>query len=88
MTTEHTRLTVERVDTISRRPSMVFVTGTLEGGPLHIGDSVVIDDIDRAATHTVIRSVEVHTAPGKSTIALDAALKPLIRSGVVISRSE
>ena len=88
MTTQHTRLTVERVDTISRRPSRIFVTGTLEGGPLHIGDSVVIDDVDRAATHTVIRSIEVHTAPGRATITLDAALKAFVRSGVVISRSE
>jgi hypothetical protein len=35
-----TWLTVERVDSLSRRPSVVFVTGRLEGEPLQIGDSV------------------------------------------------
>jgi hypothetical protein len=82
-----TRLTVERVDSLLRRPSVVFVTGRLEGEPLHIGDSVTINDDAAGATSAEIRSIEMHTAPGTVTIALDADLKPLIRGGVVISRS-
>jgi hypothetical protein len=86
MTTPRTRLTVERVDSLSRRPSMVFVTGVLEGEPLRIGDSVAIHESDRTVTRTVIRSIEMHSAPGKTTIVLDADLRPLVRTGVVISR--
>ena len=82
-----TWLTVERVDSLSRRPSMVFVTGRLEGEPLHVGDSVIINDDAAGATSAEIRSIEMHTAPGTVTIALDANLKPLIRGGVVISRA-
>ena len=87
MSGRDTRLTVERVDSLARRPSMVFVTGRLQGEPLHIGDSVVINDGASGATRAEIRSIEIHTAPGTVTIALDADLKPLIRDGVVISRS-
>lgn len=82
MSGRDTRLTVERVDSLSRRPSMVFVTGRLEGEPLRIGDSLIID----GATSAEIRSIEMHTAPGVVTVALDASVKPLIRGGVVLSR--
>jgi hypothetical protein len=79
-------LTVERIDSLSRRPSMVFVTGVLEGEPLQIGDGVVIQEFDQTLAHTVVRSIEMHSAPGKTTIVLDVDLKPLVRPGVVISR--
>ena len=85
MTVNGTRLVVERVDTNSRRP-WIFVTGRLEGDPLRIGDTVTIDADKQQPTATV-RSIEVHTAPGMTTIAIDASLKPQVHAGTVISRT-
>ncbi|MGQ4619549.1 hypothetical protein [Nocardia sp. R7R-8] len=63
----------------------VFVTGTLSGDPVHIGDMVAVEDADQP-TVTTIESIEIHSPPGKTTIALDVALRPLITTGTVISR--
>jgi translation elongation factor EF-Tu-like GTPase len=87
VTANGSRLMVERVDSISSRP-WIFVTGHLDGGPLAVGDSVSIHDADQPVIRTVIRSIEIHNAPGKTTIMLDASLKPSVRAGAVIVRAE
>jgi hypothetical protein len=82
---EPTRLVVERVDKVSRRP-WVFVTGRLEGGgALSIGDSISVAYGDNPAISTVIRSIEVHSPPGRTTIAIDAAHKESVGAGAVIT---
>jgi hypothetical protein len=85
MTSDLSRLTVERVHTLSGRQRLL-VTGRLIGVPLRPGDEITIGDGDRAATRTVVRSVEMHSAPGTVTIALDAALASSVSAGTVITR--
>jgi hypothetical protein len=68
-----TRLIVESVHRISSRP-WVFVTGRLEGGGLRIGDEMTVTDGDAHTGSAVVRSIELHSAPGKTTIAVDAEL--------------
>lgn len=80
------RLVVENVHKVSRRP-WIFVTGRLDGGPLAIGDSVSIAFGDKPATSTLVRSIELHGPPGKTTIAIDAALEPVIGVDAVITRN-
>ncbi|GIM67071.1 hypothetical protein Aco04nite_04650 [Winogradskya consettensis] len=60
-----TRFVVERTDRISGR-AWLFVTGILEGDPLHVGDEL---------TGAVIRAIEFHSGSGagKTTIAVDTA---------------
>jgi len=83
---EPAHLIVENVHRISRRP-WIFVTGRLEGGTLAIGDDVSISNGNNAGTSTVIRSIELHGPPGKTTIAVDADLESAIGAGAVITRS-
>ncbi|MGK5684862.1 hypothetical protein [Actinoplanes sp. URMC 104] len=80
-----TGLTVENVHTMSSRP-WVFVTGHLEGEPLHIGDrlSVVRDGIPTATV--VVRSIELHSARTTTTVALDGADSGSISEGDVLRR--
>ncbi|MFF7944548.1 hypothetical protein ACFZC5_32985 [Nocardia gamkensis] len=85
MTDTVSRMIVERVDFLPTRAQWVFVTGTLSGAPVHIGDTVAVEDADQR-TVTTIKSIEIHSPPGKTTIALDVALRPLITTGTVISR--
>ncbi|GLY01586.1 hypothetical protein [Actinoplanes sp. NBRC 101535] len=68
-----TRLGVERVDRIGSRP-WVFVTGELDGAPLSIGDELTVTP-ERSV---VIRAVEFHSAPGRTTIAVDADVAGLV----------
>jgi translation elongation factor EF-Tu-like GTPase len=84
MTAPASVLTVERVDAIASRPTRIFVSGRLEGGPLHVGDRVVVHD-GGSDTSTEIRAIEMHSGRGLITIALDAELKSLIRTGTIIS---
>lgn len=78
------RLLVRDVHAISSRP-WIFVTGTLEGGDLRIGDEVSIEYRESVAS-AVIRSIEMHSPPGTTTVAVDAALRPRIGPGALISR--
>jgi translation elongation factor EF-Tu-like GTPase len=80
-------LTVERTFKLSSRP-WLLVTGVLDGGPLNIGDHVVVQGGDPPSAQTVIRSIEMHSAPGTTTIAVDLALDELIRPGTVIVFTE
>lgn len=81
------QLTVERTFKLSGRP-WLLVTGTLEGEPLHIGDQVTVHGAGRQSVETVVRSIEMHSAPGTTTIAVDVALDEQIRPGSVVSRKE
>jgi translation elongation factor EF-Tu-like GTPase len=81
------RLTVQRTFQLSSRP-WLLVTGVLDGGPLNVGDHVVVQAGDRPSAQTVIRSIEIHSAPGTTTIAVDLALGELIRPGTVVVRPE
>ena len=80
------RLTVERTFRLSSRP-WLLVTGVLDGGPLRIGDHVVVQAGDQPPAQTVIRSIEMHSAPGTATIAVDLDLNELIRPGTVVVRA-
>jgi hypothetical protein len=85
MTEPISRMVVERVDALNSRPQWVFVTGTLSGEPVSIGDILVIHHASGSAEAT-IRTIEVHSPPGKTTIALDSGLKPIIMAGTIIDR--
>lgn len=78
-----TQLTVQRTFKLSGRPYLLVV-GTLEGGPLPIGDHVTIQTGGRTAAETEIRSIEVHSAPGTTTIAVDVDLAEQIEPGTVV----
>jgi len=81
-----TRLIVEAVHRISNRP-WVFVTGRLDGGDLHIGDEMSVAHGDVHVGSAVVRSIELHSLPGKTTIAVDADLADVLSDGAVLSRS-
>ena len=77
------RLTVERTFRLSSR-DWLLVTGVLDGEPLNIGDHVVIQDGDQQSAQTVIRSIEMHSAPGTTTIAVDLVFDNVIRPGTEV----
>jgi hypothetical protein len=81
-----TRLIVETVHRISSRP-WIFVTGQLEGGDLDLGDEMTVTYGDAQVASAVVRSIELHSAPGKTTIAVDADLADALRDGAVLIRS-
>jgi hypothetical protein len=81
-----TRLIVENVQRISRRP-WVFVTGRLEGDELRIGDKLLVIHGDLPVASAVIRSIEVHSPPGKTTVAVDAVIADAILAGTVLTRA-
>jgi hypothetical protein len=68
-------LVVERVDSLPSRPSRVLVTGPLDGEPLSVGDDVAVYDGERLVAETTIRSIEIHSAPGRTTLALEAPVE-------------
>jgi translation elongation factor EF-Tu-like GTPase len=81
-----TRLVVERVHRVSRRP-WIFVTGRLDGEALRIGDEVTVIYGEAAPVCTVVRSIELHSLPGKTTIAVDVELANSLGEGAVITRT-
>ncbi len=85
MTETGSQLIVERVDSLPGRPSWIFVTGTLSGQPLTVGDTIIIHH-DHENCSAIIRTIELHTSPGKTTIALDSEVKSIIEEGTLISR--
>ncbi|GAA5096943.1 hypothetical protein [Nocardia iowensis] len=87
MTDGTSQLIVERVDFLPSRPDWIFVTGTLSGDPVSVGDKVSIHNGDQA-TSTIIKSIEIHSRPGKTTILLDADLRPIVTAGTVIRREQ
>jgi hypothetical protein len=80
-----TRLIVEHVHRISSRP-WAIVTGRLEGDELRIGDELILAHGDAAWASAVIRSIELHSPPGKTTIAVVAELAGSILDGTVLTR--
>ena len=80
-----TRLIVERVDRIPSRP-WLFVTGRLEGNAVHVGDVMTVSHGQAAQTSAVIRAIEFHSRPGKTTIAVDGDLADSVQVGATLSR--
>ena len=80
-----TRLIVENVHRMSSRP-WVFVTGRLEGDVLRIGDELALLRADDPVVSVVIRSIELHGEPGKTTVGVEGASAEEIRVGAVLSR--
>jgi hypothetical protein len=78
-----TRLIVENVHTTASRP-WAFVTGRLEGNGLHIGDELSVTHSGIEVAMAVVRSIEPHSSPEKTTIAVDAALADIIQSGTLL----
>ncbi|MFJ1459323.1 hypothetical protein [Nocardia sp. N2S4-5] len=85
MTNSISHLVVERVDVLPGRAGRIYVTGVLSGEPVSIGDTVSVQNGDETAT-TTIKSIEIHSPPGKTTIVLDADLGPIVNAGTVIQR--
>jgi hypothetical protein len=80
-----TRLIVENVHRIPSRP-WAFVTGRLEGDELRIGDELTVAHGDVPAAIAVIRSIELHSPPGKTTIAIDADLAGSVQDDAALIR--
>jgi hypothetical protein len=80
-----TRLTIERVHRLSSRP-WLFVTGHLEGDALRIGDELTVLDGGAPSGRAVVRSIELHAAPSKTTIAVDVDAVDSVREGAVLAR--
>ncbi|WP_199513845.1 hypothetical protein [Nucisporomicrobium flavum] len=81
-----TRLVVEAIHRMSSRP-WVFVTGRLEGEALRIGDELTVTHDGQAVGVVTVSSVELHGAPGKTTVAVDAGSGELLQEGSVLSLS-
>ena len=77
------RLVVEAVHRISGRP-WILVTGVLEGGVLHVGDHVVVRSGNGKEAGAVVRSIELHGPPGRTTVALDEGLASNVGPGTDI----
>lgn len=82
-----TRLVVENAHRIPSRP-WAMVTGRLEGDELRIGDELVVQHGDAPGVTAVIRSIELHSAPGTTTVALDAELADGLRHGTVLTSAD
>jgi hypothetical protein len=78
-----TRLIVENVHRPSSRP-WTFLTGRLDGDALRIGDELMRSD--DPAVSVVVRSIELHGTPGKTTVAVEGAFAGEIETGVVLTR--
>ena len=76
-----TRLVVENVHRMSSRP-WTFVTGRLDGDALRVGDELV----DDRSISVVVRSVELHSAPATTTVAVEGVSAEAIRAGTVLTR--
>lgn len=80
-----TRLTIERVHRLSS-PPWLFVTGQLEGAALHTGDELTVLDGGAPSGLAVVRSIELHTALSKTTIAVDVDVVDSVQEGAVLAR--
>jgi hypothetical protein len=78
-----TGLIVENVHRTSNGP-WAFVTGRLEGDELHIGDELSVTHGGIVVATAVVRSIELHSARDKITIAIDAALADIVQSGTLL----
>lgn len=81
-----TKLVVEAVHRIPSRP-WLFVTGRLEGDELRVGDQMTVAHDGVNVASAVIRSIELHGHPGRSTIAVDVDPPDALRAGAALFRS-
>jgi hypothetical protein len=79
-----TQLFVEVTHRLSGRP-WVLVTGRLDDGVLRAGDRMSLDYRGRPPVEVVVRSIELHTRPGKTTIAVDAEPADDLGEGAVLT---
>jgi len=86
MNTANSTLVVERVDVLPSRPQWIFVTGVLSGEPIRVGDTVYIRNDNQKPVATTIKSIEIHSPPGKTTVMLDVESRPIVTAGTVVSR--
>lgn len=77
---------VRRIDVVSGRP-WLFLSGELSGGPLAIGDEIEIADDRGERVRATVRSIELHTAAGTTTVAVDDAVRDAVSVGTVLVRS-
>ncbi|MFC7532248.1 hypothetical protein [Actinoplanes sp. GCM10030250] len=82
-----TRLVVERVHRLSSRP-WLFVTGQLEGDALSIGDELTVAYGGATSARAVVRSIELHAAESRTTVAVDADLADAVGEGAVLTRAD
>jgi hypothetical protein len=80
------RFVVERVHRLPRRP-WIFVTGRLEGEPLTPGQRVTVRHGDLAVATATIESIEIHSAPGMTTVAIDELFAGVVRAGSMLTAS-
>ena len=78
-----TRLVVENIHRIPSRP-WLFLTGQVEGAALHIGDRMTVEN---SGLPVIVRSIDIHGAPGKATIAVDATIGDAVGEGTVLTSS-
>lgn len=84
MTSRDFSFAVEHVHRLSGRP-WVFVTGRLVGESILIGDRLTVWNPDGAAATTTVRSIELHTAPGMTTIAVDPPSQGSLEPGATLT---
>lgn len=77
-------LTVQEVHALPSRP-WVMVSGHLEGAPLTAGQAVAITTASGPAFQARVRHVELHTPPGRTTIALDIGLRDHVTAGSTVA---
>jgi hypothetical protein len=81
------RLVVERVDALPGRP-WLFVSGRLADGELEVGSPVTIRYGEREPVRAVVRTIELHTRPGTTTIAIDRDLRDAIGPGAEVTATD
>jgi hypothetical protein len=74
---------VTAVHRLTGRP-WIFASGSLEGAPLRIGDTIIALGPRSGPTSARIETIELHNAPGRVTIAVSDEFVDVIRPGVVI----
>nr|WP_296064254.1 hypothetical protein [uncultured Actinoplanes sp.] len=52
-----------------------------------IDDELTVAHDDAAGASAVIRSIELHSLPGKTTVAIDVELADSVSDGTVLTRS-
>lgn len=80
------RLVVEHIHKLSQRP-WIFVTGRLEGEPLTLGQRVTVRHGDLTVATATIESIEIHSASGMTTVAIDELFADIVRAGAVLTSS-
>lgn len=77
-------LVVEAVHNVSGRP-WIFVSGRLSGGPLAKGTVVTIQTPGKTAATAEIRTLELHSRPGITTVAIDNLFADTVTVGSLLT---